>query len=254
MTKFDQAFGLPDPPSFIRVAQDGSTHYPGTDPAGAGSPSGTWETEIALDVEWAHALAPMANILLVEATTNSFNNLFTAVDYARHQPGVSVVSMSFGGGEFSGETSFDSFFQTPTGHGGVTFIASTGDNGQPGGYPAYSPNVLAVGGTTLSVDSSGNYLGEKGWSLDYRGVGGGGGISLYESQPPFQNGVVTQSTTRRTIPDIALDADPATGVPIYDSFDNGTTNPWSQIGGTSFSAPAWGCSCRSSTKAVLCLH
>jgi len=89
----------------------------------------------------------------------------------------------------------------------VTFVASTGDNGSPAGYPAYSSNVLAVGGTTLNIGSSGNYVSETGWSDS------GGGISQYEAQPAYQNGVVTQTSTQRAAPDVAFDADPNTGVP-----------------------------------------
>src|SRR5262245_54776656 len=116
--QFDLQFGLPDP-TFTKVNQSGGTTLPA---ANAG-----WASEIALDVEWAHAIAPKASILLVEASSNSYANLFAAVRYAARQPGVAVVSMSFGGGEFSGETSYDSSFVTPSGHAGVTFIASSGD-------------------------------------------------------------------------------------------------------------------------------
>ena len=232
---FDTAFGLPDPPTFTRVAQDGTTNYPSTDPAGSpGAGKNTWEIETALDVEWAHALAPGANILLVEASSASDANLIqAAVNYARSQPGVVAVSMSFSGTEFSGETSYDTYFTTPSGHGGVTFLAATGDSGQPSGYPAYSPNVLAVGGTTLSLtDSAGTYSNETGWS------GSGGGVSTVESQPSFQSGIVTQSSTKRANPDVAFDADPNSGVAIYDSYDFGSAG-WIQVGGTSFSTPAW---------------
>ncbi|HVT89052.1 MAG TPA: Ig-like domain-containing protein [Tepidisphaeraceae bacterium] len=229
--KFNQQFGLPQfgtpgGPTFTKVNQTGGTSYP------AGSK--TWGEEIALDVEWVHALAPGANIVLVEATNNSLANLVTAaVGWARTQIGISVISMSFGGTEFADETtsSYDGKFTTPAGHNGITFLASTGDNSAPGGYPAYSPNVVAVGGTTLSL-SGGNYAGETGWNKS------GGGISAYEAKPSYQSSV-TQSSTRRTIPDIAFDADPASGVPIYDSYSQGTAAPWIKIGGTSLSAPAW---------------
>ncbi len=227
---FSDFFGLPTP-NFTRVAQDGSTNYPPTDPAGPGT--NNWEGETALDIEWAHAMAPGANILLVEANDPTTTNLFAAVDYARNQPGVAVISMSFGGGEAPNELMGDSIFTTPSGHSGVTFLASTGDSGAPGGYPAYSPNVVAVGGTTLTLDASNNIASETGWS------GGGGGISQYESQPSYQNGVVTQSTTQRTTPDVALVADPSTGVAVYDSYNNDPATPWYQVGGTSLSAPAW---------------
>jgi hypothetical protein len=222
--QFDVRFGLPDP-TFTKVNQNGGTNYPAAD-------SG-WASEIALDVEWAHAIAPRANILLVEASDSTYTNLFAAVDYAARQPGVSVVSMSWGGGEFPGESSYDSHFLTPSGHAGVTFVASSGDSGAPVSYPAASPNVLTVGGTTTSMDSAGNILGESGWS------GSGGGISSAEAQPSYQNGIVTQSSSQRTNPDVAYDADPNTGFPVYDSFNNGVSSPWSQFGGTSDAAPQW---------------
>ncbi|HEV3416195.1 MAG TPA: S53 family peptidase, partial [Pirellulales bacterium] len=236
-------YNLPDPPSFSRVAQDGSTNYPSTDPAGAGNPSGTWEVETALDVEWAHVLAPKANILLVEANSPSNSDLFSAaVNYARSQPDVAAISMSFGGNESSSDPSFNSIFTTPSGHTGITFLSSTGDSGEPAGYPAFSPNVVAVGGTTLSVDANGNRvpqsgdggIGEAGWS------GSGGGVSTVETQPAYQNGVVTSfSGTARTTPDVSFDADPNSGVPLYDSWDFGASAPWLQVGGTSFSSPSW---------------
>ena len=228
---FDAQFGIPNPPSFKRVAQDGSTNYPAVDPRGVGT--NNWEVETALDVEWSHALAPGANILLVEADNNGTDLENVAVPFAASQPGVSVVSMSFGADEFATEKNLDSLFTTPSGHTGVTFIASTGDGGSPGEYPAYSPNVLAVGGTSLTLNSQNSITNETGWS------GSGGGISTIESQPSYQSGVVTQSTTRRTIPDVAFDANPGTGVTIYDSYNNGTSSPWVQIGGTSMSAPSW---------------
>ena len=225
---FDTTFGLPDPPSLTVMSQTGSTtSLPGTDPTKG------WETESALDVQWAHALAPGAKIVLVEANSASDADLFTAVQTAAALPGVSVVSMSWGGGEFSSEAAFDSVFTTPGGHQGVTFLASTGDNGAPGGFPAYSSKVVAVGGTSLTIDGSGNYVSESAWS------GSGGGISLYESQPSYQTGIVTQTTTKRAIPDVSFDADPNTGVYVVNSFTNGTANPWMALGGTSYSAPAW---------------
>ena len=117
--QFDQYFGLPDP-TFTKVNQTGG----GTLPAiNAG-----WATEIALDVQWAHAVAPGARILLVEANSSSYSDLMTAVNYASHASGVVAVSMSWGGSEWSGETAYDSYFTTP----GVTFLASSGDTGAAG--------------------------------------------------------------------------------------------------------------------------
>ncbi|MFI5378499.1 MAG: SdrD B-like domain-containing protein [Tepidisphaerales bacterium] len=240
LNAFSTQFGLPtlasypsSAPWFRQVAQDGSTNYPINAPVGGSN--GGWAIESAIDIEWAHAMAPGANILLVEASDASNTNLMAnAVVWASKQPGVVAVSMSFGLAESqmgSVETNYDSYFTTPLGHPGVTFLAATGDNGKPGGYPAYSPNVVAVGGTTLSVSGL-NYASESGWN------GSGGGISLYEGQPVWQNGVVTQSTLKRTIPDVAIDGDPATGVPIYDSYDM-PGSPWAQYGGTSLSTPMW---------------
>ena len=115
----------------------------------------------------------------------------------------------------------------------MTFVASSGDSGAPVGYPAISSKVLSVGGTTLNLNSQGGYLSESGWS------GSGGGISAYESQPSYQKGVVTQSTTYRTNPDVAYDANPSTGFPVYDSYNNPASAPWGQWGGTSDAAPQW---------------
>jgi subtilase family serine protease len=185
-----------------------------------------WAMEITLDVEWAHAMAPGAHILLVEASSSSVSSLMAAVDYARNYAGVSVISMSWGAGEFSTETGYDSHFTTPSGHTPITFIASAGDSGGVTQWPAVSPNVVSVGGTSLNVDSSGNYLGESAWG------GSGGGISVYESKPTYQSSV-TQSSTKRTGPDVSWVADPGTGVQIY--FNGG----WTVVGGTSAGAPQW---------------
>ena len=229
LAAFDAYFGLPDPPSFKVLDEFGGTNLPGTDPAG---PGGSWAVEESLDFEWAHVMAPKANIILFEANIPSYNDLFTAVDTARNMAGVTVVSMSFGGGEFPGISSFDFHFLTPNGHPGVTFVASTGDNGAPGGYPALSPNVVGVGGTRLNIDAGGNYISESGWS------GSGGGTSTYEKEPAYQKSV--QNSGQRTNPDVSMDADPASGVPVYDTYDYGSTGPWGTVGGTSLSAPMFG--------------
>jgi hypothetical protein len=223
--QFDRAFGLPDP-TFTEVNQSGGS----TPPAA----SATWGIETSLDVEWAHASAPGARILLVEANSNGNADLFTAVAYAAGQRGVSVVSMSWGSPEFSNEASFDSTFTTPVGHAGVTFLSAPGDAGAPASYPSASPDVIAVGGTSLVLSASGAWSAETGWS------GSAGGVSAYEPQPSYQAGVVTQEATRRATPDVAYAADPTTAFPIYDSYNNPASAPWSQIGGTSAGTPQWG--------------
>jgi subtilase family serine protease len=243
LTQFDKAFGLIDPPSFFKYNQDGQmSNLPGTDPAGAGT--NNWEGEEALDVEWAHAIAPRAGIALIECNSPLSSDLYAGVSTAAHLAGVSVVSMSWGGSESSGELSTDTVFTTPLGHQGVTFVASSGDSGSPPIYPACSPNVVAVGGTTLFVQSgaSGNYIGETGWSKgsDFwsPAAASGGGVSLYEPEPAYQVG--TQNTGKRTIPDVSLDADPVTGVATYDSYnETAGSGPWTEYGGTSLSAPCW---------------
>src|SRR5205085_7303624 len=122
-----------------------------------------WALETSLDVEWAHAIAPRAHILVVEAASPSNDNLLNAIDYARRQKGVSAISLSWGGNESPFESYYDQYLTTPSGHiggaglrGGVTFVSSSGDSGAPASWPAVSPNVIAVGGTTLRLDGKGN--------------------------------------------------------------------------------------------------
>ena len=177
-----------------------------------------WSLETSLDVEWAHAIAPGATILLVEAKSASNADLFGAVNYAVQQ-GAKQVSMSWGGGE-GGDTSYDSYFN----HRGVTFLASSGDNGAGVSYPAASPYVTGVGGTSFSFDANGNRVSETAWS------GSGGGASSEETVPSYQTGFVGGSG--RGVPDVSYDADPNTGVSVYDS-------GWYQVGGTSAGAPQW---------------
>jgi subtilase family serine protease len=186
-----------------------------------------WAGEIALDVEWAHVMAPRAKIILVEAQSNADDDLLTAIDFARNIPGVSAVSMSWGGAEAKFEEAFDNYFTTPKGHiagggipGGITYFASSGDVGAVTSWPAVSKNAVGVGGTTLTVDASGNWLSESAWS------GSGGG-------PP-------QFTIPNDSPDVSLVADPASGVAIYNSIpDSNGDIGWEKIGGTSASAPMW---------------
>lgn len=235
---FSQTFGLPACTTangcFSKVNQNGGTKYPRAD-------SG-WGLEISLDIQWAHAIAPGARILLVEASSNSFTNLMAAEDYASAH--ASYVSNSWGGGEFSGETAYDGHFV----RSGVSFFVSAGDSGLPAQYPSASPNVISVGGTTLSFDSSGNLLSETGWS------GGGGGCSAYETansaQSSFaQYGQVGCGIARAT-PDVSLDADPASGVSVYDTQGYQGQKGWFVVGGTSASSPMWAARSADSGAAV----
>ena len=226
LATFDSTYGLAAPPSFKKVNQTGGTaSFPVTDP--------NWSLEISLDVEWAHALAPAAAILLVEANSSSMNDLNVSIDYAAKQSAVVVISNSWGttGGEVSGETVYDSHCKVTT----KLCVFSTGDTGNPGGYPAYSPYVLAVGGTTLNLATSStgavSVSGETAWS------GSGGGVSIYESRPSYQAKV--NPTTYRSIPDVSYGADPATGFAVYDSTPYNGASGWFQMGGTSAGAPQW---------------
>ena len=186
-----------------------------------------WAEEEALDVEWAHAVAPGANILVVEAKSASSTDLLAAVAVAKATAGVSVVSMSWGTSEFRGETAYDSVFTTPAGHTGITYLASSGDDGAGVEWPAASPNVVAVGGTSLLLTSAGTRASESAWS------GSGGGVSQYEAEPSYQ--LSRQTSGRRTTPDVSLDADPNTGVSVYSKAGGG----WIQVGGTSLASPVW---------------
>ncbi len=217
---FDQANNLPDP-SLSVVNQAGAVTNP------------SWDAEESLDVEWSHAIAPGATILVVEAKSDTLSDLMKAVNVARNTPGVAAISMSWGFNESSSETSFDSTFRTPAGHQGITFVASSGDDGTSAGpeYPSSSPNVLAVGGTTLLVDEAGAYYGEAAWS------GSGGGFSPFEREPAYQRSV--QKSGHRSTPDVAFDADPYTGVEVYQTPLGSSTGIWLTVGGTSLGSPSW---------------
>src|SRR6266536_320094 len=219
---FSAQYGLPSCTTangcFAKVNQRGGTSYPRKD---AG-----WALEISLDIQWAHAIAPGAHILLVEADSNSFANLLAAEDYAKAN--ARYVSNSWGAAEFSGETSYDSHFA----QSGVSFFVSSGDNGIPAEYPSSSPNVISVGGTTLHF-SGGSFSSETGWS------GSGGGCSVYESKAAAQTTGSVNCNTQRATPDVSLDADPASGVSVYDSVRYQGQSGWWTVGGTSASAPMW---------------
>ena len=219
LTYFSTQFGLPHPNFQVVYAN-------GVQPPNAYSNG--WDIEESLDIEWAHAMAPGAKIYLVEAASNSYSDLLQAVEVATtlvEAAGGGEVSMSWGGGEWPGETSYDSYF-TGT---GVVYFASTGDwSGTI--YPSVSPNVVAAGGTTVRRNpTTGNFISEMAW------VSTGGGLSPYESIPSYQNGISSIVGTARGVPDISAVADPATGVWVYDS--NGPDGGWYIVGGTSVSSP-----------------
>jgi subtilase family serine protease len=219
LAAYDAAYGLTDlkaygsgSPWFRKVNQSGGT----TPPAG----NTGWGLEIALDIETAHEICQSCNVLLVEASSNSFDDLGTAENEAAAL-GASVISNSWGGSEFSTETSYDSYFNHP----GIVITASTGDGGYGVEYPAASQYVVGVGGTSLSVTGSNGYGGEKAWS------GAGSGCSRYEPKPSWQHDT---GCSKHTVADVSADADPNTGAAVYDSYGY---SGWYQVGGTSLASP-----------------
>jgi len=239
---FNAQFGLP-PVDLTVVNQNGGSNPPAAVDFG-------WAGETALDVEWAHAIAPLAKIVLVQTRNNVTENLMAGANYARSLPGVSVVSMSWGAIERIAETAAEinnnKVFTTPAGHQGITFVASSGDaTDTPVSFPGSSANVLSVGGTAL-VAPGGNYASETSW---WDGFGGGstGGFSNIEAVPYYQKPVISSEAflgingvARRAVPDVSLNADPATGFAFYDATSAGDPDfGWQNVGGTSVSAPIW---------------
>jgi subtilase family serine protease len=225
LNEFSAQYGLPtectggsSPPScfeFRQVNQTGGSSLPTTN-------SG-WDLEISLDIEWAHALAPAASILLVEATDNYTPNLLAAEQYAANN--AEYVSNSWGSPEFAGEKSDDSYFTRL----GVSYFFAAGDSGGAVEWPSSSPDVTSVGGTSLTFTAGGNLVRETAWS------DGGGGCSRYETANAYQLTGGVNCAGRRATPDLALDADPRSGVSVYDSVSYEDHFGWFTIGGTSAS-------------------
>ncbi len=192
------------------------------------APDGNWGLETSLDVEWAHAIAPDATIKLFEAKDSTFASLFREVTAAEAtRPAAVSMSWGYSGGEFSDETYYDHFCAVRT----TVCVVASGDYGHPGSYPAYNPAVLAVGGTTLNLTADGSLASEQAWS------GSGGGQSWVEREPAYQRRV--QASGMRQMPDVAFDADPNTGVAIYDTLPYIGQSGWWLVGGTSLGAPSW---------------
>lgn len=222
---FSKQFGLPVPN--LKVVFCNAATCEGVKTAPRANKG--WSLEIALDVQWAHAMAPSAQIILVEANSNSNADLQRAVEEAAKLvalAGGGEVSNSYGGGESKSEKKSESQWT----HAGVVFFASTGDD--PGTeYPSTSPNVVAVGGTTINRSAAGAFLSESAWADT------GGGLSSVFPRPSFQNGVVAAVGAKRGVPDLSADADPNSGVYVYCSKSCGGGGPWFIVGGTSLSSP-----------------
>ena len=232
---YRSTYGLPSCTTangcFHKVNQTGTAgSYPTAD---AG-----WATEISLDIEMVSAICPQCHILLVEANSANQSDLSAAEDTAAGL-GANAISNSYGGSEASSETASDSSYNHP----GIAITASSGDSGYGVEYPAASPYVTAVGGTTLN--SAGNSRGwtESAWS------GAGAGCSSYEAKPSWQHDA---GCANRTVADVSAVADPNTGVAVYDTYGGGGGNAlvcaltgtdcpqptgWFVVGGTSVSSP-----------------
>jgi kumamolisin len=225
LAAFSAQFGLPAA-KFEKVyasgkkPANGCTGLPGLE---------NWGLEESLDIEYAHAMAPDAEIVLMEAASPSDTDLYGAVQKANEliasHHAKAEVSMSWGGSETSSETSNDSFFTQP----GVVYFASSGDS--PGTeYPSASPNVVAVGGTVITRNASGDYTGQTAWS------DGGGGDSEFEPIPSFQEGISSIVGTSRGVPDVALNA--GTETAIYNTGGSFCGSGWEEVEGTSIAAPS----------------
>ena len=197
---------------FSQVSQTGSSSLPTSDTG--------WAGEISLDLDMVSAACPLCHILLVEATSASDSDLYTAENYAAAH--AKFVSNSWGGSEYSGQTSDDTYFNHP----GVAITVSSGDDGTGAEYPATSRYVTAVGGTSLSSASNTRGWTETAWSS------AGSGCSSYETKPSWQT--VTTGCSKRAEADVSAVADPNTGVAVYQTYG---ASGWSVYGGTSASAP-----------------
>jgi len=196
---------------FRKVDQNGGTTYPRGDTG--------WAEEISLDVDMVSAVCPNCHILLVEANSNGLGDLLTAEQTAANL-GADAISNSWGANEFLFEILYDSFFDQ-----GIAITASSGDAGYGTIWPAASPYVVAVGGTTLTPSGSSRGWSESAWK------GAGSGCSPFEFKPSWQHDA---GCGNRTVADVSAVADPATAVAVYDTYNE---PGWLAFGGTSVSAP-----------------
>jgi subtilase family serine protease len=237
LNEFSEQFGLPrctrGNGCFKKVDHKGGKDWP--------SRNKLWSMEAALDVEWVHAIAPGAKILLVEAKTDRLSDMLKAHDYATRK--ARYVSNSWGLPEYSGQSRHNYHFNKP----GVSIFVASGDDGaQAGpGYPATAPGVVAVGGTKLTGIGTTSFA-ETGWS------GSGGGCSDHEKAHPAQAAhpgyQAMNCAGKRAAPDVSLVGDPRSGVAVYNSYK--TELPWLMLGGTSAGTPMWAARAAASGRVV----
>jgi len=261
---FDAGYGLPDPPSFQQLAPFGSVPF---DPTSADQLG--WAEETSLDVQWAHAMAPAASIIVLTSPVSETQGVQGLPEFLKleqyaldHRLG-KIISQSWGTTENTlftpaGKkvlTAFQNLYERAA-DSHVTVFASSGDagTGNPDvngntypfptvGFPASSPWVTAVGGTSLYADLNGNYQSETVWN-DGVGSATGGGISQYFKEPNFQKDNLPAATQtllggHRGLPDISYAADPNTGVPVYLGFLPNRVGRFYVFGGTSAGSPQW---------------
>jgi subtilase family serine protease len=239
LATFRSAYGLPACTSangcFSKLNQNGASS-----PLPSGDPG--WGVEISLDLDAVSAACPDCHILLVEGNSAFTSDLLTADQTAEGVSGVASLSDSWGGGEVSGITSLDHFVNHP----GIAITASSGDSGFGVQWPASSPFVSGVGGTTLTAASTKRGWSESVWS------GAGSGCSAFEPKPAWQH---DSGCANRTVADVSAVADPNTGIGVYDTYNNCASpgssacdtqieqrlaqglDGWAQVGGTSLASP-----------------
>lgn len=225
---FSNTFGLPTESSSSATSSSNQRFQVVYAAGSAPANDGGWSQEMAIDIEWAHSMAPAAKIYLVEAASDSLSDVINAVSVAKNLPGVREVSTSFGGTE-TGCTyvQYDSAFVKS----GVVFFGAAGDSAGQRNFPALSMNVVAVGGTTLNLNPFGTYISETVWNST------GCGPSAYEPRPVFQDAFYSKIGLYRAGCDIAAVADPNTGVGVYDSYAYQGQSGWFIAGGTSVACP-----------------
>jgi hypothetical protein len=207
---------------FSKVNQNGAAS-----PLPAAAGTSGWDVEESLDFDMVSAICPLCHIILVEANSPTTQNLGTAVNSAVAL-GANYVSNSYGGSESTSDNSFDTSFYN---HPGKAIVASAGDSGFGVSYPAASKDVVSVGGTSLSTSTNSRGWTESVWGSSAGGEGTGSGCSADSSKPTWQTDT---GCARRTDNDVAADADPNTGVAVYDTYSQGG---WLEVGGTSASSP-----------------
>lgn len=215
---FSSTFNLPEPNLQVVF------------PQGRPGINSDWITESALDTQWAHVMAPDAELMLVSVANNSIENLMEGVRYAVEN-GADVVSMSWGSSEFEDEEDYDTYFAALD----VAFVASAGDVASRPIYPSVSTLVLSVGGTELNISNTGEFISETAWDES------GGGPSQYISMPNWQRtfGLTSLSNGYRATPDVAFNASPDSGVSVYITDPFTGEGNWHVVGGTSLGAPCW---------------